>query len=271
MTYQTIRIDKTGSVDWLTLNRPDRLNALNDQMIDELLDYFQRLETQASVRVVMIRGAGRAFCAGFDLHDADHDPTFEVSEGLASQRRISEIAVRMRRAPQVIVSLVHGAACGGGFAIALASDIRIAGQTARLNVASIRLGLSGCDIGTSYFLPRLVGASLAAELMFTGDFINADRALAASLVSRVVRDEELNVAAAELAERLLAASPIGLRVTKEGLRMSIDAPCLEAAIAMEDRNQVLCARDSAFAEGVAAFAEKRRPRYAESIEVADVG
>lgn len=267
MNYDTIRIEKTGAVDWLTLDRPDRLNALNDQMIDELSDYFQTIQTVASVRVIIIRGAGRAFCAGFDLSGADNDPAFDVSEGLASQRRISEIVLRMRRCPQVIISLLHGPACGGGFAIALASDIRIAGNSARMNVASVRIGLSGCDVGTSYFLPRLIGASLAAELMLTGDFLSAERAAATSLVSRVVPDEELVKAGSDLAERMLANSPTGLRLTKDGLRTAIDASSLDAVVAMEDRTQVLCARDAAFPEGVAAFIEKRRPRYADAIDL----
>ncbi|MBY0303259.1 enoyl-CoA hydratase/isomerase family protein, partial [Sphingomonas ginsenosidimutans] len=117
------------------------------------------------------------------------------------------------------------------------------------------------EIGVSYFLPRLVGASLAAELMLTGDFIHAERALACGLVSRIVPDAELEAAAVPLVERMLDASPLGLRLTKECLRMSIDAPSLEAAIAMEDRNQMLTVGDNAFAEGLAAFLEKRRPDY----------
>jgi enoyl-CoA hydratase len=180
---------------------------------------------------------------------------------LRLQRRISEIIIRMRRAPQPIVSLVQGPACGGGFALALASDIRIAGESMKMNAAFIRIGLSACDVGVSYFLPRLVGVSIASELMMTGRFINAQRALAVGLVSEVVPDTQLEQAATAYLDEMLSTSPLGLRLTKDCLNHSINAPGLEAAIAMEDRNQVLCLYGDDFREGVAAFVEKRPPRY----------
>jgi enoyl-CoA hydratase/carnithine racemase len=145
--------------------------------------------------------------------------------------------------------------------MALASDIRIAGASMRMNAAFIRIGLSACDIGVSYFLPRLVGASVASELMLTGNFIEAERAERLGLVSRVVPDAELEAAAEPLLDQMLTTSPLGLRLTKECLRMSIDAPSLEAAIAMEDRNQILASTTGDFKEGVAAFLEKRKPVY----------
>lgn len=260
--YGTLLIEREGPVAWLTLNRPAKLNALNAQMVDELLDYFQEIAADPELRIVVIRGAGRAFSAGLDLSVDPAAAMRNASDGLIAQRRISEIVLRMQRAPQIIVSLVHGAACGGGFAIALASDLRLAGDSATMNAAFIRLGLSACDIGVSYFLPRLVGASIAAELMLTGDFIGAERALALGLVSRVVPDADLQNAVGPLLESMLTTSPLGLRLTKECLRMSIDAPSLEAAVAMEDRNQILCSLGPDFAEGIAAFREKRPPHYA---------
>jgi enoyl-CoA hydratase/carnithine racemase len=130
-----------------------------------------------------------------------------------------------------------------------------------MNAAFIKLGLSSCDMGVSYFLPRLVGASLAAELMLTGRFIHAPRALATGLVSQVVPDDQLEAAGQQLVEEMLLTSPIGLRMTKEGLGYAIDAPSLEAAIAMENRNQLMCAASDDFKEGLAAFIEKRPPRY----------
>ena len=167
----------------------------------------------------------------------------------------------MRRCPQPIVALLHGPACGGGFAFALASDIRIAGESTRMNAAFIRIGLSACDMGTSYFLPRLVGTSVASELMLTGRFINAPRALATGLVSEVVADDQLEETAQSYLDEMLSTSPMGLRLTKEGLNMSIDAGGLEAAIAMENRNQVLCSRTQDAKEGMQAFLEKRAPVY----------
>jgi enoyl-CoA hydratase/carnithine racemase len=258
--YETIQIEKEGAIDWLTLNRPNRLNALDRILVEELSTYFLSLATDRLVRIVVIRGAGRAFCAGLDMAESGAGK-FEIADGLARQRSIAEIVMRMQRAPQAIVSLVHGPACGGGFAIALASDIRIAGESARMNAAFIRIGLSACDIGVSYFLPRLVGSSVAAELLMTGNFIDAQRALAVGLVSKVVPDAELTSAARPILDAMLTTAPLGLRLTKECLRMNIDAPGLEAAIAMEDRNQILCASSPDFQEGVQAFLEKRAPNY----------
>jgi enoyl-CoA hydratase len=180
---------------------------------------------------------------------------------LRLKRRGREIIMRMRRAPQPIISLVQGAACGGGFALALASDIRIGGASMKMNAAFIRIGLSACDVGISYFLPRLVGVSVASELMMTGRFITAQRALASGLVSEVVPDAALDDAVLPYLEDMLATSPLGLRLTKDCLNHNINAASLEAAIAMEDRNQVLCLQGEDFREGVAAFIEKRAPRY----------
>jgi enoyl-CoA hydratase/carnithine racemase len=263
MGSEVLLIEKRGSVDWVTLNRPERLNALDDSLVDALLDYFQSLYMERSARIVVLRGAGTAYCAGLDLkargnRGADEGP---VQRGLTSQRRISEIVMRMRRCPQPIISLVHGPACGGGFALALASDIRIAGKSARMNAAFIRIGLSACDIGVSYFLPRLVGVSVASELMLTGRFIAAERALRVGLVSEVVDDAALESAAASTIDEMLTTSPLGLRLTKECLNMSVDAGSLEAAVAMEDRNQILAAQTQDFQEGISAFLEKRRPEY----------
>jgi enoyl-CoA hydratase/carnithine racemase len=211
---------------------------------------------------VILRGAGRAFCAGLDLKEtnAASEPG-SVAQGLRDQRRIAELAMKIHRAPQPFIAAVHGAAAGGGFALALASDIRIAGESARMNAAFIRIGLSACDVGVSYFLPRIVGSSVASELLLTGDFIDAARALQTNLVSRVVPDAELDRAAEEMARKILRNSPLGVRLTKECLRYSVDAPSLEAAIAMEDRNQILTTRTRDVREGIAAFLEKRAPRY----------
>ncbi len=267
-TYETLLIEKKGAVDWVTLNRPEALNTLNDQLVDDLLDYFAKLYFDRSVRIVVLRGAGRAFCAGLDIKQSTQKrntrpgaPTGGPDAGLFSQRRISEIVMRMRRCGQPIISLVHGPACGGGFALALASDVRIAGESARMNAAFIRIGLSACDIGVSYFLPRLVGVSVASELMLTGRFIHAERALRVGLVSEVVPDADLAKAAESYIEEMITTSPLGLRLTKECLNMSIDAPSLEAAINMEDRNQILTSQTSDVREGMAAFLEKRKPNY----------
>lgn len=263
-SYETIRIDRDGSVDWLTLDRPDSLNAINARMAGELRDYFGGLCENLDVRIVVMRGAGRAFCAGLDIRDpeattvAGHQPG---GRGWHFQGYLADVYLLMRRCPQPIVSLIHGPACGGGFAFMLASDIRIAGESARMNAAFIRLGLSACDMGTSYFLPRLVGTSLASELMLTGRFLDAKRALATGLVSEVVPDASLSDAAKPYLDEMLATSPMGLRTTKEGLTMAIDANSLEAAMAIENRNQILCSQSDDFREALRAFGEKRAPVY----------
>ncbi|VIO68016.1 putative enoyl-CoA hydratase echA12 [Bradyrhizobium ivorense] len=263
---QPLLIEHHDGVDWVTLNRPDSLNALDPSLIDALNVYFQGLQRNRDTRVVVLRGAGANFCAGLDLKHAmarrgtQTEPP-GVTESLDSQRRIADIVMLMRRAPQPIIALVQGAAAGGGFALALAADIRIAAKGARMNCAFIKLGLGGCDIGTSYFLPRLVGVSVASELILTGRFINADRALAVGLVSEVVEVADLDAAANPYVDAMMTASPVGLRLSKECINMSVDAGSIEAVIAMEDRNQVLCSRSEDFQEGIRAFLEKRKPVY----------
>ncbi len=263
--FETLSIRRDGSVDWLTLNRPDVLNSINTQMVTELREYFGSLSENLATRIVVITGAGRAFCAGLDIEAAavmnSKDGTAPAGGGWGFQGYLAEVYAMMRRVPQPIISLVQGAACGGGFALALASDIRIAGQSMKMNAAFIKLGLSSCDMGTSYFLPRLVGTSLASELMLTGRFIHADRALATGLVSEVVPDDELPAAAQSYIDDMLAASPMGLRLTKEGLNVAIDAGSVEAAMAVENRNQILCSQTADAKEGMLAFMEKRAPVY----------
>jgi len=261
--YETLQVAREGHLTVVSLDRPDALNALSRQMVDELRDFFWGLTEDTETRVVLLRGNGRAFCAGLDLKEASGSVGAggSIPGALRGQRHIAELMMLMRRAPQPIIAAVHGAAAGGGFALALASDVRIAGESARMNAAFIRLGLSACDVGVSYFLPRHVGASVASELLLTGDFIHADRARETGLVSRVVPDAELDAAARELAARMLRNSPLALRLTKDCLKASIDAGSLEAAIAMEDRNQVLAATSADFREGIAAFLEKRDPVF----------
>jgi enoyl-CoA hydratase/carnithine racemase len=260
--YSTISVVQEGAVDWLTLNRPDRLNALDATMVHELWDYFDGLQSDYSRRIVVIRGAGKAFCAGLDLvwfnSGQANMPRGATEQGPGPS--LSGVILKMRSCPQAIISLVHGAACGGGFNFALASDIRIAGRSARMNVAFVKLGLSGCELGTSYFLPRMVGTSVAAELMMTGRFIHADRALATGLVSEVVDDDKLEDAARALIEDLLAASPIGLRKTKETMTHTAGIEDLAAVIALEEHTQLACMQASPFTQTVATFRDPKVER-----------
>ena len=259
--YETFTVEHRGGAHWVTLNRPESLNAMSRTMMLELQHYFGELYTRPEIRAVVLRGAGKAFCAGLDLKERREPGEGGPVNGLRVQRRVSEIVMRMRRAPQPIISLIHGAASGGGFALALASDIRLAGPRARMNAAFIRIGLTACDVGVSYFLPRLVGSALASELLLTGAFIDAERALKVGLVSDVVPEADLEARGQAMVEAILANSPLGARLTKEALNMNIDAQSLEAAIALEDRQQILCAQTDDMREGIGAFLEKRDPAY----------
>lgn len=259
--YKTISVEVKGGVHWLSLNRPDSLNAINTQMATELRDYFGGLFQDRSCRVVVMRGEGRAYCAGLDIKDHADLVQAPFGGGFGFQGHLADVYIKMRRCPQPIISLIHGAASGGGFAFALASDIRIAGESMKMNSAFIKIGLSSCDMGVSYFLPRLVGLTIASELMMTGRFVNAERALAVGLINQVVADEELTEAAQVYVDEMMATSPMGLRMTKEGLNMAIDAGSLEAAMAIENRNQLMCSASADFKEGLMAFIEKRKPIY----------
>jgi enoyl-CoA hydratase len=259
--YETLELESEGGLLWLTLNRPQSLNAMNPGLVNDLRACLDAIAIDPDVRVVILRGAGRAFCAGLDLKESSGGGSGSVADGLRGQRHIAELAIKLRRMPQPVIALVHGSAAGGGFALALASDVRIAAEGTRMNAAFIRIGLSACDVGVSYFLPRIVGMSVASELLLTGNFIEAERALSTGLVSRVVPAGDLEAAGRELAEQMLRNSPLGLRLTKECLGFSVDAPSLESAIAMEDRNQILTTRTRDVSEGVRAFLEKRDPSY----------
>ena len=225
--------------------------------------YFGGLADRPEVRVVILRGAGRGFCAGLDIQEDRTSDETPVLRTLRTQTRIGNIYRKMRACPQPIVALGHGAACGGGLSLLLASDVRYAAPSFRANAAYIRIGLGGCDMASSYFLPRLVGASLASEMILTGRFIDAERALRAGLVSEIVEEAALLDRGLALADEMLATSPYGLRLSKQALNLNIDAQSLDAAMAIEDRQQVILSATEDHREALAAFLEKRAPDYRE--------
>ncbi len=261
--YRYIHVESEGAVDWLTLNRPDRLNAFNDDMVAELWAYFSARQKDHACRVIVLRGAGSGFCAGLDLKALTNIQSAAAEALRVDERKpsLSSLVLLMRACPQPIIALVHGPACGGGFILALAADVRIAGESARMNVAFIRMGLSGCELGTSYFLPRMVGLSIARELMMTGRFIDARRALATGLVSEVTPDTEMETAARALIGEMLNASPTGLRMTKSTLEAALRSDDLQSIIKMEEYTQMMCFQGPDFTEAMTAFAEKRAPRF----------
>ena len=254
-----VSITRHGHVAHVEMIREDKMNALDKDMMEGLVEAAETLGQEDDVRAVVLSGRGKAFCAGLDLQSESWGDDASPQALLAMQRDISDIYRAMRRCPQPIIALIQGAACGGGFSLALASDIRIAATTAKMNAAFIRAGLTACDMGCSYLLPRLVGLSVASELMMTGKFISAERALKVNLVSEVVSEQELATTAEQYVADLLATSPMGLRLTKDGLNFSVDAPSLDAAMALEDRQQALVAGSADAREAINAFLEKRAP------------
>ena len=247
--YMTLDLEHRGAALWVTLNRPEALNAFTVEMVDELAGLFTSLETDRETRVVVLRGAGRAFCAGLDLKE--FLPRLEAMNAESAfdfQRRLSRVYVAMRRCPQPIVCLWHGAASGGGFALGLASDIRYCTPEVKLNASFVLVGLTGCDVGVSWLLPRLVGASVATEMLLTGRTIGAERAQAIGLVAEAERT---------VAE-LLNATPMALRLTKQALQTNLAAPSFEAAVDLEDRQQTLMALQPEFSERMRAFAARAK-------------
>ena len=257
-----ILIDEDAGVATVTLNRPDRLNAMDETLIAALDTYFRSLHDRHEIRIVVLKAAGRAFCAGLDL-EAWRPPegVGSVQHTWRTQRSIATVMQLMRSCPQPIIALAQGAACGGGLSLLLSSDIRFCTPDFRMNAAYIKIGLGGCDMGSSYFLPRLVGSSLASEMILTGRFVNAERALSSGFVSAVVEADGLGAAAQEIINEMLLTAPMGLRLSKDALNRNIDAPGFEAALALEDRQQVLLSQTQDSTEAQRAFLEKRPPEY----------
>lgn len=259
----TIRIEKKDDVEIVSLAMPETLNAMTPQMAEELGAYFSDLASRPSVRVVLLRAEGRVFCAGAALGSSAFS-TAGVGRAhaqLAMQRLYSRIPRLMRACPQPIIALIQGAACGAGFSLVLAADIRLASHEAKMNAAYLRVGVGGCDMGSGYFLPRLVGVAAASEILLTGKFVVAERAKQMNLVSDIVPQKDLLAAGLALADEMCLASPLGLRLTKETLNLSMDAPSLDAVLSAEDRQQVILLETADHHEAVSAFKEKRRPRY----------
>lgn len=249
----------------LTLGRPDALNSFTFAMYGELLDHLQAVRYDHDVRVVVITGAGRSFCAGHDIRAGGTPDWVDGKLGKAqAQRRImdrlGEIPVVMRALPQPVICAVNGVAAGLGYALALAADMTIAARSARFVNAFHNAG-TGHEMGFSYLLPRLVGMQRAAELMLTGRSVAAEEAAAMGLILRVVDDAVLMDDALALAEAIMVNSPIGIALTKSSMWANVDAPSLAAAIELESRAIFMSQSTADTAEKRSAFLEKRRPTF----------
>ena len=230
-------VEKTGPIDRVTLNRPDRLNALNQTLTERLLGYFESLKRNTDVRVVVLAGAGRGFCSGADLKAAGQPDA--LRDGPDGDWYLRDLMKAMRACPQPIITLVKGPAAGGGLALALASDIVVAGESAVFHSAFIKVGLSGAELGVAWRLQRTIGISRAREILLAGRPLKAVDALAAGLVSAVVADTALDAHGLALANDMLAAQPDALRLTKRSLDAALETGSVDAAMENEERAQML--------------------------------
>ncbi|MGW6456255.1 enoyl-CoA hydratase/isomerase family protein [Streptomyces sp. NPDC055078] len=266
MTAEVLLVEEPRPhVRLLTLNRPARLNALSPDLIITLTRQLDELAHNQDVRVVVITGAGRGFCSGADL-SGEVFPTGVEDRPEAHWAEVqswySGVIARLRRIPQPVISAVNGPCVGGGFSIAMASDIRLAAESAYFAAAQINIGQAVSEMGASYLLPRIVGGR-ATEILMTGRRVPAEEAERIGLVSRICADDVLG-SALETAEVLAAKAPLALRLSKEALNASMAAGGLEAALTMEDRTQVLCVLTGDLAEGQLAFQQKRAPEFSAS-------
>ena len=263
----TAPVDVDESIAVLTLDRPDRLNALDPVLIEELHAALDLVAADASLRALILTGEGRGFCSGLDLTDigisgsGNATGRGRVQRGMDLQQRIAAFVPALRSLRIPVISAVNGAASGGGLALALASDVRVAGRSARFNVAFVRIGLSGCDIGVSWLLPRWIGASRAFELLLTGRMVESDEAERIGLVSRVVEDDELLSEAAHTARLIATNSPTGVWMTKEVMWSNLEVASMRAGIDLENRTQIMTSFTEDTAEAVGAFFERRPPEF----------
>ena len=226
----------------LHLNRPERLNAINEVMLDELTGTLTDVASDTSVNAVVVTGAGRGFCSGIDMRDfgaAAPEATAPAIDRLRFQEAMAALPQAIRDLPQPVIAAVNGPCVGAGLALCLAADIRICSTAATFGNAAILLGLSGAEMGMSYFLPRIVGASVAADWMLTGRTVSAAEADRRGLVSELVEPDRLTDRALELAWNIAELAPLGVQLTKRALQVNTDAAGPGVAMELENRNQVL--------------------------------
>jgi enoyl-CoA hydratase len=259
----TVEVERPAErITVLRLNRPEQRNALNFTLVGELYDALDTVAADDDCRVVILTGAGTSFCAGLDLRDFGTPPDVGAHRhrhaGVSGQGFLANLTQQLHDTPQIVIVAVNGAAFGGGLALACACDLRIASDSASFCSAFIRTGMTGTDVGITYFLPRLIGAARAFDMILTGRKVDADEAERMGLVSRVCADDDLEGAAIELAERVAGFTSFGLRRTKEVLWHNLEAPSVAAAIAMENRNQELAVHEPEVLEYMRNYAARFR-------------
>jgi enoyl-CoA hydratase len=251
----------------LTLNRPEQLNAMTSELCEGLHVELRRLAADRSCRAVILTGAGRGFCAGVDLRGygaaPGNDGRDEPRDRLINQEHMSTLVLGLRALPQPVIAAVNGPAAGLGLALTLGCDIRYASPDAVFRAAFINIGVSNCDMGTSWLLPRLIGASRSHELMLTGRRLDAEEALRIGLLADVVGDARLLERAIEAAQQIAALAPWGVRLTKRGMWSALEIPSQQAAVEFEDRQQIMATFSKGVPEAVGAFLEKRPAAFAD--------
>lgn len=258
----TFRLERPNDgVVVLTLDRPDRYNAMTATMFAELESTARLLDREDGLRVVVLTGAGKAFCAGYDLADAEQLPGLGALGMLDLQESAARALAAVRGIRVPVIAAVNGAAAGGGLALALAADIRLASPRAKFNAAFVTIGLSAGDLGTSWLLPRLIGPAAAAEFAYTAGMMDAAEAERTGLVNRVVPEDELLPAALDMAARICANSPGGVQMSKRALQANMEVSSYAAALELENRGQALLTRTEDMTEALAAFQAKRAPIF----------
>jgi enoyl-CoA hydratase/carnithine racemase len=240
--YETIAIEQRESgIMIITLNQPENLNAVSVKMLQELTNCWSQLRTDMDTRVVILNGAGdRGFCAGLSFKDSLPPEQMKSPPHLFTWlTQLSELQLAMRKIPQPILCVIHGAASGLGFTFAMASDIRIISPDARFSASFINLGVGGADMGSSYFLPRLLGSARTYDMLLTGRFMDAQEAMSLGFASYCVEREELMNTALQIASNIASKDPLAIRLTKKAINFNIDCEGLEAALNMENRNQLI--------------------------------
>jgi len=262
------RTSPTEGVVLLTLNRPSSLNSMTAELVQSLHEHICDIAVDPQARVVILTGAGRGFCAGLDLRGYGAAPHTEhlgrTQAAFAVQKHIASLIPALRSLPQPVIAAVNGAAAGGGFALVLGSDIRLSARSGRFNAAFIRIGLSACDIGTSWLLPRIVGVARAQELMLTGRVFDAEEAYRIGLVVELLDDDTLMDAALAKAAEIMRNSPFGVALTKEGMWGALEIPALQNAIDIENRQQIMASATADHREALESFAQRRPALYTNS-------
>ena len=260
MAYESILFSNEQGIARLTLNRPDRLNSFTDAMHAEVRDALAKVRADTAVRVLLLSGAGRGFCAGQDLADRAVAPGAEpVDIGASIERNYKPLVLALRALPMPVVCAVNGVAAGAGANIALACDIVVAAKSASFIQAFARIGLLP-DAGGTYFLPRLVGSARAMGLALMGEKLSAEQAVAWGLIWKCVDDAELTVTVDAMLAHFASAPTRGLAATKRALQLAA-ANTLEAQLDIERDLQRDLGRSDDYREGVAAFSAKRTPKF----------